>query len=136
MLLEGRNTQGEVPTPNPVSGGTNGSQQWQAIPVTAAVLILSYMIGCLAGEGRLAGGNWMTREHRVEDGFGVLGTLFDEAGAYRKPFGDVFALQVTQTDETTGAADWGIAFRVCSRGIIDLGCTAYFLEVESAYHDL
>ena len=122
---------GDVPTPNPVSGGTNGSQQWQAIPCNGGCAHIElYDADVSLVKGAWAGGNWMTREHRVKDGFGLLGTLFDEAGAYRKPFGDVFALQITKTDETTGAADWGIAFRVCSRGIVDLGCTAYFLEVD------
>ena len=71
----------------------------------------------------------MTNKHRVKDGFGILGAVFNEAGAYRVPFGPTFALQVRNTDEATGSADWGIAFRVCKRGFIDLGCTAYFMEV-------
>ena len=114
---------GEEATPQPVSGGTNGSKDWQPIACTEGCAHIE-----LADKG-WEGANWMTKDHRVKDGFGLLGGLFGEAGAYRLPFGDSFAFQVTDTDEKTGEAEWGIAFRVCKRGFIDLGCTAYFLEV-------
>ena len=114
---------GETPTPQPVSGGTNGGKTWEPLACSG---------GCphieLSDNG-WEGANWMTKAHRVKDGYGVLGSLFDEAGAYRLPFGPSFALQVTNTDEKTGKAEWGIAFRACSNGLVDLGCTAYFLEV-------
>ena len=122
---------GEDATPKPVSGGTNGGRDWQAIPCKGGCAHIElYDSDISPVKGTWAGGNWMTRQHRVPDGYGLLGSLFGEAGAYRLPFGEVFALQVRGTDEATGAADWGIAFRVCSNGIIDLGCTAYFLEVD------
>lgn len=115
---------GEKPTPDPVSGGTNGNKAWEAIACKG---------GCphieLTQQG-WKGANWMTKDHRVPDGYGLLGGLFGEAGAYRLPFGDSFALQVASTDEATGTAEWGIAFRACaSGGFFDLGCTAYFMEV-------
>lgn len=77
------------------------------------------------------GMQWMTKEHVVPDGEGFLGSLpgFDKSGAYRLPFGKAFALKVGETREKTGEADWWLGFRVCKRGIIDLGCTAYFMEV-------
>ncbi|NJM99414.1 MAG: hypothetical protein HC800_21775 [Phormidesmis sp. RL_2_1] len=122
---------GEAATPKPVSGGTNGEKDWQAIPCKGGCPHIElYDSDMSLGKGAWAGGNWMTRQHRVPDGYGLLGSLFGEAGAYRLPFGNVFALQVRGTDEAIGAAEWGIAFRVCSNGIIDLGCTAYFLEVD------
>ena len=122
---------GEDATPKPVSGGTNGEKDWQAIPCKGGCPHIElYDSDISPVKGTWAGGNWMTRQHRVPDGYGLLGSLFGEAGAYRLPFGEVFALQVRGTDEATGAADWGIAFRVCSNGFIDLGCTAYFLEVD------
>ncbi|CAN5846046.1 hypothetical protein BH23CYA1_BH23CYA1_09610 [soil metagenome] len=122
---------GENATPNPVSGGTNGEKEWQAIPCKGGCSHIElYDSDVSPVKGTWAGGNWMTKAHRVPDGYGLLGGLFGEAGAYRLPFGEVFALQVRDTDEATGAADWGIAFRVCSKGLFfDLGCTAYFLEV-------
>ncbi len=122
---------GEDATPKPVSGGTNGGKDWTAIPCKGGCAHIElYDSDISPVKGTWAGGNWMTRQHRVPDGYGLLGSLFGEAGAYRLPFGEVFALQVRGTDEKTGSADWGIAFRVCSNGIIDLGCTAYFLEVD------
>ena len=122
---------GEDATPKPVSGGTNGGKDWQAIPCKGGCPHIElYDSDISPVKGTWAGSNWMTRKHRVKDGYGLLGSLFGEAGAYRLPFGEVFALQVTNTDEKTGAADWGLAFRVCSKGFIDLGCTAYFLEVD------
>lgn len=112
------------PTPQPVSGGTNGNKEWESIACSGGCAHIE-----LAGEG-WAGGNWMTKAHRVRDGYGVLGEMFPEAGAYRLPFGDSFALQIVGTDEAEGAAEWGIAFRVCYKSLfVDLGCTAYFMEV-------
>ena len=114
---------GDKPTPKPVSGTVKEGFQ---VPCVG---------GCphieLSGPGWL-GDQWMTKDHRIADGRGLLGSIpgFDEAGAYRLPFGESFALQITGTDEKTGAAEWGIAFRVCSSGFLfDLGCTAYALEV-------
>ena len=123
---------GEDATPDPVSGGTNGEKDWQAIPCKGGCSHIElYDSDVSPVKGTWAGGNWMTKAHRVPDGYGLLGGLFGEAGAYRLPFGEIFALQVRNTDEATGAADWGIAFRVCSKGLFfDLGCTAYFLEVD------
>ena len=117
-------------TPKPVSGGTNGTEGWEPIGcVGGCAHIELYDSDISPIKGAWAGSNWMTNKHRVQDGFGVLGAVFNEAGAYRVPFGPTFALQVRGTDEATGAADWGLAFRVCKRSPIDLGCTAYFMEV-------
>ena len=114
---------GDKPTPKPISGSIEEGFQ---VPCVG---------GCphieLAGPG-WQGDQWMTKDHRVADGRGLLGSIpgMDEAGAYRLPFGEAFALQIRSTDEKTGAAEWGLAFRVCSSGFfVDLGCTAYALEV-------
>ena len=111
------------PTPKPVSGSIEAGFQ---VPCVG---------GCphieLTGTG-WQGDQWMTKGHRVPDGRGILGAIpgMGEAGAYRLPFGETFALQIRSTDEKTGAAEWGLAFRVCSSGFfVDLGCTAYALEV-------
>ena len=121
---------GDKATPKPVSGGTNGKEGWEPIGcVGGCAHIELYDSDISPVKGAWAGSNWMTSKHRVRDGFGVLGAIFNEAGAYRVPFGPTFALQVRETEEKTGAAEWGIAFRVCKRGFIDLGCTAYFMEV-------
>ena len=121
---------GSKATPKPVSGGTNGTETWEPIGcVGGCAHIELYDADLSPIKGAWAGSNWMTSKHRVKDGFGVLGAMFNEAGAYRVPFGPTFALQVRGTDEKTGEADWGLAFRVCYRGTPDLGCTAYFMEV-------
>ena len=121
---------GEKATPKPVSGGTNGKEDWEPIGcVGGCAHIELYDSDISPIKGTWAGSNWMTNAHRVKDGFGILGAMFNEAGAYRVPFGPTFALQVRGTDEKTGDAEWGLAFRVCKRGAIDLGCTAYFMEV-------
>lgn len=124
IAFESKEYSGGKPTPQPVSGGTNGTEIW---------LPMACEGGCphieLADNG-WEGANWMTKEHRVRDGHGVLGQIFDEAGAYRIPFGPSFALQVADTAENIGEADWGLAFRVCIKNaFVDLGCTAYFMEV-------
>lgn len=121
---------GSKATPKPVSGGTNGKEGWEPIGCSGGCAHVELYDSDISPiEGAWAGSNWMTSKHRVKDGFGILGAMFNEAGAYRVPFGPTFALQVRGTDEKTGAADWGIAFRVCKRGFVDLGCTAYFMEV-------
>lgn len=115
---------GDKPTPNPVSGGTNGSKNWEPIACSGGCPHIELH------ESGWEGANWMTKAHRVKDGYGFLGGLIDEAGAHRLPFGKSFALQLTNTDEKTGTAEWGLAFRVCFSGFfVDLGCTAYFMEV-------
>ena len=115
---------GEKPTPNPVSGGTNGGKNWEPIACKGGCAHIE-----LHQDG-WEGANWMTKDHRVPDGYGMLGGVFGEAGAYRLPFGESFALQVTDTNEAAGSADWGIAFRFCAKALfVDLGCTAYFMEV-------
>ena len=123
IAFGGKEYSGLSGTPQSVSGGTDGTQIWRSM-------------ACIGGCAHIEltdsgweGAQWMTKDHRVRDGFGVLGSMHGEAGAYRIPFGPAFALQVTSTDEKTGIAEWGIAFRFCKRGIIDLGCTAYFMEV-------
>lgn len=130
ISLGAKEYSGGKATPKPVSGGTNGKEVWEPIGcVGGCAHIELYDSDISPIKGAWAGSNWMTRAHRVRDGFGVLGAIFNEAGAYRLPFGHTFALQVRGTDEATGAATWGLAFRVCKRSPIDLGCTAYFMEV-------
>ena len=124
IVFEEKEYHGSKATPDPVSGGTGGDRTWEAVPCSG---------GCphieLHGPG-WEGATWMTKAHRVKDGYGVLGQTIDEAGAYRRPFGEAFALQIAKTDEKKAEAEWGIAFRICYRTMFfDFGCTAYFIEV-------
>ena len=112
---------GSKPTPKPVSGTLKEGFQ---VPCVGGCAHIE-----LSGPG-WHGDQWMTKDHRIPDGYGVLGSIVSEAGAYRLPFGKSFALQIRSTDEKTGAAEWGLAFRYCYRDMFfDYGCTAYAFEV-------
>jgi len=41
--------------------------------------------------------------------------------------GPSFKVVITNTDESSGTGSFGIYFRVCHHGFIDLGCTPYFI---------
>ena len=45
----------------------------------------------------------------------------------RLPFGSAFKVVLTATDEAEGRGEFGLFFRVCHHGVIDLGCTPYFI---------
>lgn len=112
---------GSKATPKPVSGTLKEGFQ---VPCVGSCAHIE-----LSGPG-WQGDQWMTKDHRIPDGYGVLGSIVSEAGAYRLPFGKSFALQIRSTDEKTGSADWGLAFRYCHRDMFfDYGCTAYAFEV-------
>ncbi|MEM9002718.1 MAG: M23 family metallopeptidase [Cyanobacteria bacterium P01_F01_bin.86] len=112
---------GNKPTPKPVSGTVKEGFQ---VPCVGSCAHIE-----LSGPG-WQGDQWMTKDHRIPDGYSVLGSIVGEAGAYRLPFGKSFALQIRSTEEKTGSADWGLAFRYCYRDtFFDYGCTAYAFEV-------
>lgn len=112
---------GSKPTPRSVSGT---KKEGFSVPCVGSCAHIE-----LAGPG-WQGNQWMTKDHRIPDGYGVLGSIVDEAGAYRLPFGKSFALQIRSTNEKEGSADWGLAFRYCYRDtFFDYGCTAYAFEV-------
>ncbi|MDX2100252.1 MAG: hypothetical protein SFW36_20950 [Leptolyngbyaceae cyanobacterium bins.59] len=64
----------------------------------------------------------------VKGGEGILGALnggMEPTG--RHPFGPAFKVVLTETDESTARGKFGLFFRVCHHGLIDLGCTPYFI---------
>ncbi len=64
----------------------------------------------------------------VPGGHGILGVINGgQEPTGRLPFGPVFKVVLTNTDEATGTGTFGIYFRVCHHGFIDLGCTPYFI---------
>jgi hypothetical protein len=64
----------------------------------------------------------------VPGGHGILGVINGgQEPTGRLPFGPVFKVVLTNTDESTGTGSFGIYFRVCHHGFIDLGCTPYFI---------
>ena len=64
----------------------------------------------------------------VDGGEGVLGILnCGKEPTGRNPFGPGFKVALWSVDETKDEASTAIFFRVCQRGIPDLGCTPYFI---------
>lgn len=83
----------------------------------------------LSGDGGVLGRQWISGKFQeVNGGFGVLGSVnggVEPVG--RHPFGDAFKVVVWDVSETEGRADTALFFRICQRGIPDLGCTPYFI---------
>lgn len=77
----------------------------------------------------LHGAQWIDGKHTpwVKGGHGVLGAAFGgKEPTGRLPYGETpFKVVLTQTTESTGSAAFGLYFRFCHRGWIDLGCTPY-----------
>lgn len=81
----------------------------------------------LGGNPLMLGKQWVSgNSQKVRGGYGILGSLFggvEPTG--RNPFGDVFKVVIGDIDETTGTVATELYFRVCKRGLIDLGCSPY-----------
>ena len=64
----------------------------------------------------------------VDGGEGILGILnCGKEPTGRNPFGPAFKQALWSVDETKDEATTAIFFRICKRGIPDLGCTPYFI---------
>ena len=64
----------------------------------------------------------------VDGGEGILGILnCGKEPTGRNPFGPGFKVALWSVDETKDEASTAIFFRICKRGIPDLGCTPYFI---------
>jgi murein DD-endopeptidase MepM/ murein hydrolase activator NlpD len=83
----------------------------------------------LTGNASVHGKQWVSGQYQeVEGGFGVLKVVNGgKEPTGRHPFGNAFKVTVWDTDESTGSVSTALFFRVCYRGIPDLGCTPYFL---------
>ncbi|URD53528.1 hypothetical protein [Chroococcidiopsis sp. CCNUC1] len=81
----------------------------------------------LAGSGELTGAQWISgKNQKVRGGFGVLGNLFDRREPTgRHPFGKSFKQVVWNVNEGNGSITTAMFFRICKRGIPDLGCSPY-----------
>jgi hypothetical protein len=79
--------------------------------------------------GSLYGKQWISGKYQeVEGGFGVLKAVNGgKEPTGRHPFGDAFKVVIWDTEESTGTITTALFFRICYRGIPDLGCTPYFL---------
>ncbi len=79
-------------------------------------------------QGGLQGALWIGKTQLVRGGFGPLGQLNGgKEPAGRHPFGDGFKVVVESVDEAKGTATLAMYFRICQRGMPDLGCSPYFL---------
>jgi murein DD-endopeptidase MepM/ murein hydrolase activator NlpD len=83
----------------------------------------------LTGNSSVHGKQWVSGQYQeVEGGFGALKVVNGgKEPTGRHPFGNAFKVAVWDTDESTGSVSTALFFRVCYRGIPDLGCTPYFL---------
>ncbi len=83
----------------------------------------------LAGAPPLYGKQWISGKYqKVKGGSGILGAVNNgKEPTGRHPFGDVFKVSVWDVDEGTGTISTALHFRICKRGLPDLGCTPYFL---------
>ena len=64
----------------------------------------------------------------VDGGEGILGVFnCGKEPTGRNPFGPGFKVALWDVDETKDEASTAIFFRICKRGIPDLGCTPYFI---------
>lgn len=83
----------------------------------------------LAGAPPLYGKQWISGKYqKVKGGSGVLGAINGgKEPTGRHPFGNAFKVSVWDVDESTGTISTVLHFRICKRGLPDLGCTPYFL---------
>ena len=83
----------------------------------------------LVGAPPLYGKQWISGKYqKVKGGSGVLGAVNEgKEPTGRHPFGDAFKVSVWDVDESTGTVSTALHFRICKRGLPDLGCTPYFL---------
>lgn len=90
----------------------------------------------LAGNGNLTGAQWMSgKDQKVEGGFGVLGSLNGgKEPTGRHPFGKAFKQVIWEIQEGEGSITTAMSFRICKRGIPDLGCSPYYLGPVSFFN--
>ena len=88
----------------------------------------------LEGPGAMHGAQWIAGgsgkgQQMVEGGKGLLAMVNGgKEPTGRVPFGDVFKIVLTGTDEASGKGDFALYMRYCQKAMfVDLGCTPYFI---------
>lgn len=83
----------------------------------------------VSGAKGVLGREWVSGKYQeVQGGEGVLGQVnngLEPTG--RLLFGDAFKVVVWNLDETKASGDLALFFRICKKGMPDLGCTPYFI---------
>lgn len=83
----------------------------------------------VSGAKGVLGREWVSGKYQeVKGGEGVLGQVnngLEPTG--RLLFGDAFKVVVWNLDETKASGDLALFFRICKKGMPDLGCTPYFI---------
>ncbi len=83
----------------------------------------------MGANGSLHGKRWASGDvQKVKGGYGVLGKVnngWEPAG--KLVYGPAFKVVLTKTNESTATADFGLYLRFCAHGIVDLGCSPYFI---------
>jgi hypothetical protein len=83
----------------------------------------------VSGATGVLGREWVSGKYQeVKGGEGVLGQVnngLEPTG--RLLFGDAFKVVVWGLDETKATGDLALFFRICKKGMPDLGCTPYFI---------
>lgn len=81
----------------------------------------------VAGSKNLTGAAWMSGKYqKVKGGFGILGSLGGgKEPTGRHPFGKAFKQVLWEPNEAKGSITSMMFFRICKRGLIDLGCSPY-----------
>ncbi|BAY59855.1 hypothetical protein NIES2135_67320 (plasmid) [Leptolyngbya boryana NIES-2135] len=79
--------------------------------------------------GAMHGKRWASgATQRVKGGYGFLAKVnggWEPTG--RLVYGSAFKVVMTKANEAKGQADFGLYLRACMHGIVDLGCTPYFI---------
>jgi hypothetical protein len=80
----------------------------------------------LGGNPLMAGRRWVSGKYqKVKGGFGVLGATFGGQEPTGRMVFKKIKTVVWETDESSDTVSTALFFRVCKRGIPDLGCTPY-----------
>ncbi|MBE9128018.1 MULTISPECIES: hypothetical protein [unclassified Coleofasciculus] len=83
----------------------------------------------LAGSPKVMGRQWISGKYQeVKGGFGVLGQANggkEPTGIH--PFGEAFKMVLWDVNDDESAISSMLFFRICKRGVPDLGCTPYFI---------
>jgi hypothetical protein len=113
-----------------VSGTVNKKNQTIPVACTAGKPCVYLELSDPAGANApLHGKRWASgKSQKVKGGFGVLGKVnngWEPAG--KLVYGPAFKVVMLDTNESTGSASFGLYLRFCSRGLVDLGCTPYFV---------